>query len=277
MKPAELELAPAPKADAVALKREELPATRDPEALLKYAIDKGSNVETLERIMVVRRELKAEFAKESFDLALAAFQAECPTITKRKAGAKDAYKYAPLEDILETKIPTGESVKELIKRHGFSYTVTTEIETGWIKAIVTIKHAAGHSEKSEFKVPPDTRNPMMNEQQRYGGAFTFATRYAFKGGFGILTADEDLDGRVNRPKPAGPSTLAAPDPALKPLARELWEVLKTVRGAKSEWTQANQWLWKQEILDGAVPEEAPNLSASKFREVIAAARKHLGS
>lgn len=250
-------------------------APKDPEGLLRFAVERGASVETIERLMKVRQELRAEQAKEAFDAAMAAFQAECPTIIKRKAGARDSYKYAPLEDILESRTPTGESVKDLIKRHGFSHKATSEIEQGWVKAIVTIKHASGHSENSEFKVPIDTRNTMMNDPQRYGGSLTFALRYAFKLGFGILTADEDLDGRITRPKPEGPSSMAAPDPALKSLAQDLWNALKPVRGKANNWIAANQWLWREEILDGAVPEEAPRLSAKRFKEVIAKVKEKL--
>jgi hypothetical protein len=245
------------------------------ENLLRYAIEKGASVETIERLMNVRRELRQEQAKEAFDAAMADFQSACPVILKRKLGAKDAYKYAPLEDILESRDDGGKSVKELIRQFGFSHSATTEIEQGWVKAVVTIKHIAGHSEKSEFKAPVDTRNPMMNDPQRYGGALTFALRYAFKTGFGILTADEDLDGRINRPKPKGPSKLEPQDAALKTLKRELWETLKSIRGTEQNWNMANAWLWREEILDGAVPEAAPELSERRFKEVIKAAKERL--
>lgn len=237
-------------------------------ALMEKAIDAKSAVEVMERLQVMRREMRAERAKEMFDASMASFQSECPIITKRKSGAKNAYKYAPLDDIVS-------QVRDLTQRHGFSFSITSDIESGWVKALCKITHSAGHSEVSEFKVPIDNKNPMMTDPQRYGGAMTFAKRYAFCNGFGILTADEDLDGG-DKPKPQGPSTLAA-EPTVKEYAAKLWQILKPVRGTEQNWNAANAWLWRQEILDGAVPETAPQLTVKRFKEVIAAAESKLNA
>ena len=95
-------------------------AARDPEALLKFAVEHGASVDVCERLMAVRRELRAEQAKTAFDDSLAAFQSECPVIVKSKAGAKNAYKYAPLDSIVN-------QVRDLLHKHGFNYSVTTEV------------------------------------------------------------------------------------------------------------------------------------------------------
>ena len=50
---------------------------------------------------------------------------------------------------------------------------------------------------------------MMSDPQKYGGASTYAKRYAFCNGFGILTADEDLDAKSSTPKPQGPAQATA--------------------------------------------------------------------
>jgi hypothetical protein len=114
----------------------------------------------------------------------------------------------------------------------------------------------------------------MSTTQIYGAAMTFASRRVFCNAFGIVTAGEDLDGRTAAQKPAGPSKLAA-EPTVKALAQELWNILKTVRGDKKDWVAANQWLWREEVLDGAVPEEAPNLTAEQFKKAIARAKELL--
>lgn len=171
----------------------------DPQDLLRFAVERGANVETIERLMAVRRELNAEKAKAEFDTAMAAFQSECPIIKKKKSGAKDAYKYAPLDDIVV-------QVRDLIRKHGFSFQIDSDIEPGWVKAICQVTHCGGHSKSSVMKVPIDSRNPMMNDPQRYAGSLTFAKRYSFCNAFGILTGDEDTDGVGTRPKPAGPAS-----------------------------------------------------------------------
>lgn len=233
----------------------------DPMALLRLAIERGSDVGAIERLMAVRQQLNAEHAKAEYDRAMADFQRECPVIVKRKAGAKGAYNYAPLDDIVS-------QVKELIHKHGFSFGVTSEIKPPNLKAICKITHSAGHSEPSVFEVPIDNKNPMMTDPQRYGGAMTFAKRYAFCNGFGILTADEDIDGAGSRPKPKGPSSIAPEESSTTDLVKRIWEMLKPVRGTEQKWKDANEWLWRNDILDGAVPESMPNLPIAKLNKII---------
>ena len=167
-----------------------VPVKQDAEALIAKAIEKNVSVETMERLLVMRRELKAEYAKEQFDNAMAKFQAKCPTIRKTKevktrAGVV-AYRYAPLESIVE-------QVKELLKTHGFSYAVQTETLNGSVKAICIVKHRFGHSDQSSITVPLGNKTDIMSQTQVVAAALTFAKRYAFCNAFGILTGDEDTD------------------------------------------------------------------------------------
>ncbi len=233
----------------------------DPLELLRMAIERGSDVGAIERLMAVRQQLNAETSKALFDRAMADFQRECPVIEKTKLGAKGAYKYAPLDCIIA-------QVRELIHKHGFSFGVTSEIKPGFLKAVCKITHKGGHSEPSVFEVPIDNKNPMMTDPQRYGGAMTFAKRYAFCNGFGILTADEDIDGAGSRPKPAGPSAVAPADNAARDLAIKIWNILAPIGGDKKDWKARNEWLWREDVLDSAADEAMPNLSAAKLAKIL---------
>lgn len=163
------------------------------ETILSKAIEEKVPIETMEKLLAMRRELKAEWAKERFDEAMAKFQAECPVIQKKEAvdftskrtGSRTSYKYAPLDEIVK-------QTKEFIAKNGLSYTIETENTDTAIKSIVTVKHQAGHSEKTHFEVPID-KESYMNAQQQYGSASTFSKRYAFCNAFGILTGDDDND------------------------------------------------------------------------------------
>lgn len=168
------------------------------EALISQGIDKGLSVDTMERLLAMRRELKAEFAKEAFDRSMAAFQSECPIIGKSKAvnftskrtGSKTSYSYAPLDEIIK-------QVKPLLQRHGFSYSFDTQTN-GMVTNFCTVTHELGHSKTNKFEVPID-KEAYMNEQQKFGSANTFGKRYAFLNAFGILTGDEDDDSNSNEP------------------------------------------------------------------------------
>lgn len=163
------------------------------EVLLTQAVKSGVPVETLERLLAMRRELKAEQAKEAYDLAMAKFQGECPTIKKNKAGGTTrsgvvAYYYAPLEAIVG-------QTKKLIQENGFSYAIQTETKKDGVVATCTAKHIAGHSEKSAMEVPLGTKTDIMSAPQVVAAALTFAKRYAFCNAFGILTGDDDIDAK----------------------------------------------------------------------------------
>jgi hypothetical protein len=168
----------------------------EPEALISQAIDKSVSVETMEKLLGMRRELKAEFAKEKFDESMAEFQGECPTIKKTKQ-VKDRqgtllYAYAPIESIVE-------QTKELIQKKGFSYLIKTIVTATGVKVECVVKHKFGHIESSEMEVPLGAGTQIMSAPQKTAAATTFAKRYAFCNAFGIMTGDDDTDAREVAP------------------------------------------------------------------------------
>ena len=161
------------------------------EALISQGIDKGMTVDTMERLLAMRKELKAEWAREQFNKAMAAFQSECPTIVKTKEvktkSGMVAYKYAPIESIVF-------QVKDLLKAHGFSYSSSMEVLPDGVKVCVKVIHLSGHQEESCMQVPLGTKTDVMSQSQVTAAAQTFAKRYAFLNAFGIMTGDDDNDG-----------------------------------------------------------------------------------
>lgn len=178
------------------VQNEQVPALpqSDVERFIMTAIEKNLPVETMEKLLSMRRDLRAEQGKAAFDEAMAGFQSTCPIISKDKkveftssrTGRKTSYAYAPLEVIIS-------QVKDLLKTYGFSYSVTAEITPeNWVSATCTAKHIMGHQESSSFRVPID-KEAFMNAQQQVAAALTYAKRYAFCNAFGIMTGDQDDD------------------------------------------------------------------------------------
>lgn len=173
--------------------QELVPQNQSVETLIAKAIENNTPVETMEKLLAMRRELKAEYAKEQFDKDMALFQGECPTIKKTKAGGKTnsgqvAYYYAPLDAIVD-------QTRSLIQKHGFSYAIQTITEADKVKVTCRVKHKAGHSESSDVEVPLGTKTGVMSASQVVASALTFAKRYAFCNAFGILTGDDDDDSK----------------------------------------------------------------------------------
>ncbi len=163
-------------------------ATVDPQALLAQAIEKGLPLEAMERLLAMRRELKAEWARERFFGDLPRFQSACPIIGKSKTakGKNFSYNYAPLEEIVS-------QIKKPLEQFGFSYTIVTKQTDHAVTAICNAHHIDGHTESSEFTIPIDPE-AFMNDSQKIGSAMTYATRYALRNAFGIVTGDMDDDG-----------------------------------------------------------------------------------
>jgi len=183
-------------------KQTALDTTVHAETLIAQAIQQGTSVETMEKLLSMRRELKAEKAKEIYDESMSGFQSECPIIKKTKSvktktGAV-AYSYAPIESIVS-------QVKKLLSKYGFSYSTQIITDKGSVKAVCIVKHLAGHSENYEMEVPLGTKTAVMSDSQVVAAASTFAKRYAFCNAFGILTGDEDNDGaKIDSPPPPPP-------------------------------------------------------------------------
>lgn len=160
------------------------------EKLISQGIDKGMTVDTLERLLAMRTQLKQEWAKEQFDRAMAKFQSECPTIKKTKeviVNGKVVYSYAPIESVVT-------QVKSILEACGFSYSTNMEVLNEGVKVCVKVTHSAGHSQENCMQVPLGQKTGVMNASQQVAAAQTFAKRYAFLNSFGILTGDDDNDG-----------------------------------------------------------------------------------
>jgi len=158
---------------------------------ISQAIAQKVPVETLEKLLAMRTQLKAESAKEKFDKAMAKFQAECPEIKKTKDGSvtkagEVAFKYSDMKSI-------DDQTKKLRGICGLSYLVKTKIKKDKVKSTCLVKHLAGHSEESSMEVTIGAGNPLTTRPQLEAGAATFSKRHAFCNAFGITTGDTDLD------------------------------------------------------------------------------------
>ena len=132
--------------------------------------------------------MTAELAK-----ALAAFQAEAPTVSKgktakvpTKSGGSYSYTYANLADVVEAAYP-------LLSKHGLSFAcVPRPTERGYELAGVLL-HISG--EKLEGSLPLSGSTP-----QELGSALTYMRRYLLGAMTGLVTDDDD-DGAAASRKP----------------------------------------------------------------------------
>lgn len=162
--------------------------------MVQLAVEKDLDIEKLERLIALRNQEADRQAAKDFGEALAAFQAECPPITKNKTGkvatdtgTKFEYMYAELPMIAKTIAP-------FLHKRGFSYSWNTpRMEAGNLTVECKLRHANGHSETSTCTLPVATRAG-MSEQQKVASARKFGERLTLIQVLGITTADPDMDG-----------------------------------------------------------------------------------
>jgi len=236
----------------------EVADTDEANGLIARAVDAKVPVETMEKLLAMRRELKAEKAREQYIMALAAFQAECPPIPKDKAVTINGvvrYRFAPMEGIVKVVGP-------LLFKHGFSYSLDTAEEPGHVVGICRSYHKGGHEQTTRFRVPIDPE-AKMNEAQKAASAQTYATRYAFRNAFGILTADEDDDGASAGPGAAGTHETPKDRPPMKTCPKCGKQSI--IKGKKE---YSGGWIcWKQKGGCGAkFSDDAPEITAQGVAE-----------
>lgn len=177
-----------------AIVHSEMNVNVNPEMLIAKAIDKNLPIESLEKLLSMRKELKDEWSKEQYYKALSQFQKECPVIAKKKkvnfpskrSGVQVKYSYSPLGDLVN-------EVKDLLESHGFSFDFKPDqTEKDCVKVLCHSHHIDGWTEITPFSIPV-LASDFMNDAHSVATALSYAKRYAFCNAFGIMTKDEDND------------------------------------------------------------------------------------
>jgi len=176
----------------------QLPANiSTPAMLLEKAIEKGLDVDSLNKLMEMQFMYDEREAKKAFDESLSRFQSICPTIKREKEVKYNQvnYKYATLEAIRD-------QIREALNECGFSYRwsitdrtlETVDGKADAIQADCILTHVQGHSEHNAMTAYPDTSGSKNSIQSR-GSTVTYLQRYTLIGVLGLTSADSDTDGQ----------------------------------------------------------------------------------
>lgn len=175
----------------------------DPQALIEQALTNNAGIETLERLVALAKDIRAEQAREAWNKAMAEFQRDAPQIIKRKkanfgasTGGSVRYSYAPLDAIAPR-------LQERMGPLGLSISWRQRIEKDAVAVSCRISHELGHFEESgEVLMPIDYEaRTAASKAQRVGIALTYASRYALRSVSGIVAEDDDADGAEPEPEP----------------------------------------------------------------------------
>lgn len=234
--------------------------------IARAAADPSVDLAKMQGLIALRNDELKRVAKVEFNQAMAAAQTEMPMVIKRGDNSSTNSKYARLEHIKVAIAP-------VLSKYGFAL-MFSEGDSGnpaKMRVLCDILHKGGHEEQRKMDLSMDdmgmkgsaTKTKIHGE----ASAFTYGCRYMTAAIFNIIIVGDDKDGVNSRPKPANPAATSE-ELRIKELAKQLWEVLKPVRGTEASWAQANIWLWREEILDAAANETAPKLTEKQFLAAI---------
>lgn len=170
-----------------------------PANLIQIAIEKGSSVDALEKLMEMQTKWEAKEASKAFKQAMVDFQADKPELKKSekvnvtlKTGGSMKYSFLPLSVIQKTIDP-------ILSKHGLAYRWEQEESEGKIKITCVVSHILGHSERTYLTAPADTSGS-KNAIQSIGSTVSYLKRYTLEGALG-LSSDKDDDGAKVTKKP----------------------------------------------------------------------------
>ena len=178
-------------------------------ALFTMAVQQNLDLDKLERIVALHERAEERQARKEFFAAMAAFQSEVPPLGKDSAvdfqtsKGRTHYRHASLGGIVA-------ATHEALFRNGLSYRFEIQPGEGGLSVTCIVTHKLGHSEKTTMGGPADdsgSKNPI----QSLGSTVTYMQRYTLIAALGLVTADEDTDGR---PSMTGPAKPVKPDPVV---------------------------------------------------------------
>jgi len=164
-----------------------------PATIMLAAIEKGLDLEKVEKAMERQERWEANEAKKAFNQAMADFKTNPPEIEKDKKvsyqakGGTTSYSHASLAN-------AAKKIGKALSAHGLSATWKTDQATGNVTVTCTITHAKGHSESTSLTAGPD-ESGSKNSIQAIGSTISYLERYTILALVGLATSDMDTDGR----------------------------------------------------------------------------------
>jgi len=222
--------------------------TVTPMEMLSLAVQRGTDMAQLEKLMELQERWQANQARKAFDEAIAAAKAKIKPIVKKRevdfttAKGRTNYHYEDLALIAS-------EVDPILSEFGLSYRYRSKQDGNKVSVTCVIAHREGHSEETTLTALND-ESGNKNSIQAIGSAVTYLQRYTLKLALGLAAAKDD-DGKSS----GGAETITEKQAAdLQALATEL--------GANLE--QFKRYLRVEMLTD---------LPASKYKDAIAALKK----
>lgn len=178
-----LQVIPQPEQDSTSIMR-----------LVAHAMDKPDfDVAKLQALLEVKERWEQNEARKAFVVALNAFKANPPELSKNKhvmfetQKGRTEYDHATLDNV-------SLNIGRALSQHGLSHRWDVEQkEGGIIRVTCVLTHCQGHSERVPMEGMPDISGG-KNSIQGIGSTVTYLQRYTLLAATGMAVKDQDDDG-----------------------------------------------------------------------------------
>lgn len=162
-------------------------SNHSPMKLMELAIQQGSGVDQLEKLMALQERWNKQQAEKQFYEAFNRFQENKPEVKKNKKvefKGKLQYEFADLAHIQRIVDP-------ILSSNGLSYSWKQKSgENGSITIECILKHVAGHTESNSLTAHPD-KSGSKNDIQAIGSGVSYLKRYTLLNALGLSTGHDD--------------------------------------------------------------------------------------
>jgi len=159
----------------------------------RAAADPGTDVEKMERLMLMYERVEAKRAESSFNDAMSDAQSRMRTIGADANNPQTRSKYASYGKL-------DKALRPIYTDNGFSLSFDTgnDAPEGCVRVLCYVSHKAGHSRTYHVDMPADGKGAkggdVMTKTHAVGAGMSYGMRYLLKMIFNVAVGEEDVDG-----------------------------------------------------------------------------------
>lgn len=163
-----------------------------PQAMMMAAIDKGVDLDKLEKFMLLQERYEQNQARKAYHVAMAAFKTEDIKVIKDRTNIQYKSKYSSEDSLLNT-------VNPILSKYDLSAAYSFAQKDGFT-VTCTITHAMGHSESVSLSGPIDNSG-QKNALQQIKSTATYLKKATLEAITGVASSDSEGDDDGNGSSP----------------------------------------------------------------------------
>lgn len=174
-----------------------VPQLPTPMTLLEVAVKRGSDIDTIERLVKLQIEMQQQEAKVLYGQAMTRAQSAMTRISVDATNPQTHSRYASYAQL-------DRALRPIYSRGGFSLSFDTDESPlpEHIRILCYVTHEAGYTKTHHIDMPADGKGAkggdVMTKTHATGSAATYGMRYLLKMIFNVAVGEDDNDGNTMR-------------------------------------------------------------------------------